>query len=103
MNSFELFWKNRVGVELHIGVRVAHWSPAGKYDKDAAFTINYVDSNKVEVKLDNGNRRTITKKYFEKIYNLWDDFIQKKIKRTALSENNLQTTYIISILKKLIP
>ena len=102
MNSFELFWKNRVRAELH-RVRMPHWSRAGRYDKDAAFTVNYVDSNEVEIKLDNGKYRTITKKYFEKIYNLWDDYIQKKIKRTALSENNLQTTYIISILKKLIP
>ena len=66
-------------------------------------SLYYVDSNEIEIKLDNGKYRTITKKYFEKIYNLWDDYIQEKIKRTALSENNLQTTYIISILKKLIP
>ena len=103
MNSFELFWKNRVRVELHIGARIPHWSRAGRYDKDAAFTVNYADSNEVEIKLDNGKYRTITKKYFENIYNLWYDYIQKKIKRTALSKNNLQTTYIISILKKLIP
>ena len=85
---------------LKIGDVISHWSVAGQFE-DKEFVILEISEYGLEIQNSEKASRQVSKKDFEKVFLVWEEYIQGKILRRDLRDiPNKNTTYVISLLHK---
>ena len=97
--DFEGFW-NYLKEELKEWKTINYWSVAGQYRKNSFEAI--AKDNYVLVYLENGSLQRIPKEDFRTVYEVWEQYLAREVKRYEIRDMTRFSSYIISIIHYLL-
>lgn len=96
--SFEIFWKT-LQEQLTVNTVIKNWTVVKGYLGDD-FKIIAISSN--TVKIDSPNAKTVqnvSKEDFKVMFDNWEDYCSKRLRRKELTELTRVSKYSMSIIK----
>lgn len=97
--TVENVW-DRIRKSTHVGQQLRSWS-VDKGDGSAAFKVLAVEPDRLKIQLDSTRAvRTLSKRMFERLAPVWEDYLAGRLQRQALKPLSHHTSYALAILRK---
>jgi hypothetical protein len=99
MAAFDYTWA-RIARSVRAGDRLSGWS-RDKGETSLRFVIREIDSTSITVTPSGKQSRRISKGDFSKVYEVWPDYLRRKMGRAEVAAISQNTSYIFSIFHSL--